>query len=188
MENLKNPKCEEITFLLKKIIRIISNKAGNSSHYYSKFGNQSFYSLQANIFLMNNCLDVLPPLSRDKWPDEFKDMIVSHTKSSYSYVNSVLSPPFINLPLYFGYAVINGELKKTSFFVLNDNQVIDPISVISRIKPDYYFGAPVNKIDLEVYLHTFNDPLESFVNRIKLTKCSYRYSHHACSSDGSEYL
>jgi len=188
MENLKNTKCEEIADLLKKIIRIISNKKGNSSHYYSKFGNQSFYSIQTNQFLMENCLDALLPLSEDKWPNELKDMIVFHTKTSYSYVNSILGPPFISLPLYFGYAVVNGELKKTSFFVSVNNEVIDPISAMSKIKPSYYFGTTVNKTDLEVYMCTFNDPLESFVNRRKASKPHSRYSHHASSSDGSEYL
>lgn len=188
MEKLKDLKCEETTFLLRKIIRIISNKIGGSSHYCSKFGNQSFYSIRTNQFLMENCLDTLLSLSEYKWPDEFMYLVISNKETSYSYINSVLSPPFISLPLYFGYAVIDGQLKKTSFFVINDNQVIDPISVMNRVKPEYYFGSTVNKVDLEKYMVTFDDPLESFVNRIKAVKPFSRYSHHASSSDGSEYL
>ncbi|MEI6836018.1 MAG: hypothetical protein WCK59_04255 [Candidatus Falkowbacteria bacterium] len=176
--------CQEFVFLIREALKKAPKK-----------GDQNFYSHLANNYLVNSDLKIMRPLAKENWPVEFSWLSASPglywpVMTRSLYVRSIFDSPFIATPLYFGYAVVSGELKRTAFYVaellFNQSQVvIDPLAYLNEVKPDYYLGCRVDKKDLEKYLRENVDPLESLASRRSFSRWELRHkaSHHASFMD-----
>jgi len=176
--------CQEFIFLIKEALKKTPKK-----------GSPKFYSHLVNNYLVDSNLKIMRPLAKENWPVEFTWITVSPetcwpAMTKDLYIRSVFGSPFISAPLYFGYAVVSGELKRTAFYVSEllfnqSNVVIDPLAYLNGVKPDYYLGCRVDKKDLEKYLSEGSDPLESLVSRGSFSRWElhHKASHHASFMD-----
>jgi hypothetical protein len=160
---------EELNRLMEESEQVIFN--GNGAHLYDS---------ATHYHLMKNGWEIMFPLKKELWPDQFNEFLADGNLpwpqyATYSYIMSVLCPPFIgSYNLYFGYAVIDGKLIKTTFFAIDtivkyqimpQSMVIDPLCVAHGITPDYYIGCWAEKQDIDNFMVLRKNPLELFVNR-----------------------
>lgn len=125
-------------------------------------GGDQFYSIAANNYLINNFVPARP-LEENFWPNELKNLL---EKKRYQWPNvtesvylaSVNYLPFIRYDwLRFGYALIDGHLKKTAFFVNESGNAIDPIAFYSGYNPELYFGANITRANTESGCNSLED-------------------------------
>ncbi len=96
----------------------------------------------------------------------------------------VIAPPFIpHSLLHFGYAIVDGKLVRSTFFVVQQmvnyqawpqGMVIDPLAIMNNIQPAFYVGCSVPKEDIESWMLHRKNPLEMYLER-KSKKKSERY-------------
>lgn len=138
------------------------------------------YNLETHCYLMKNAWEIMFPLKRESWSSKFNEHLADENTpwpqgSTYSYIMSVLCPPFISsFNLYFGYAIVSGKLIRTTFFAINtivkyqlmpQGMVINPLCLAHNIKPDYYIGCLAEKKDVDDFMLLRKNPLELFVGR-----------------------
>jgi len=144
-------------------------------------GNGSdFYDSETHYYLMENAWEIMFPLKRELWPERFNEFLADENLpwpqgATYSYIMSAICPPFINSSnLYFGYAIVDGKLIRTTFFAIDtivkyqlmpQSMVIDPLCLSHNIKPDYYVGCWAEKEDIDNFMILRKNPLELFVKR-----------------------
>lgn len=160
---------KELNLLMEKGERAIRN--GNGA---------DLYNLETHYYLMKNAWEIMFPLKRESWPSKFNEHLADENLpwpqgAAYSYIMSVLCPPFISsFNLYFGYAIIAGKLIRTSFFAIDtivkyqimpQGMVIDPLCLAHNITPDYYIGCWVEKQDVDNFMILRKNPLKLFVER-----------------------
>jgi hypothetical protein len=140
-----------------------------------------FYSAPTHRFLMKHGWEILIPAMEEEVPDVFKelrydDQISWPQMTTYCYVMDVINPPLIPWGmLYFGYAVHENKLIRTTFFNhqklvhyqdMPQGIVFDPLALQKGIEPDYYIGCPVCSKD---YIFDFmkmkQNPIESYVKK-----------------------
>lgn len=167
--NVREEMYEQLSHLMKNAARAISD--GNGS---------DFYNSETHYYLMENAWEIMFPLEKEFWPEKFNEFLSDNNfpwpqGTTYSYIMSVICPPFIgSYNLYFGYAVVNGKLIRTSFFAINtivkyqimpQGMVIDPLCLAHNIRPDYYVGCLADKQDVDDFIISRKNPLELFVKR-----------------------
>jgi hypothetical protein len=173
-KDYKNPKVrrsmyKELDCLMKKGRQAISSGEGSD-----------LYDLATHRYLMEEGWEIMFPLKKELWPNKFNEFLCDENLpwpqyATYSYIMSVLCPPFISsYLLYFGYAIIDGKLVKTTFFAVNtmveyqempQSMVVDPLCLAHGIEPDYYIGCGVGKQDINNFMTLKKNPLELFVKR-----------------------
>ncbi len=173
-KDYKNKKVREamykqLTLLMEEGASRIKNKNG-----------AELYCLSTHYYLMENAWEIMFPLKQEFWPDKFNDYLADSNLpwpqgSTYSYIMSVVCPPFISCSnLYFGYAVLDGKLIRTTFFaietlvdyqIMPQAMVIDPLCLAHGIKPDYYIGCWAEKQDIDNFIILRKNPLDLFVDR-----------------------
>ena len=150
---------------------------------------KKFYELHTHWYLEpeEDGWELLFPLDKQEWPTNFKNSYLQIEDmqwpqyTNYCYLMDILAPPFIPfLLLYFGYAVVEGVLIKTSFFVIQkmvnyqimpQGMVVDPLAEYHGIKPSFYVGIPVpNKKYVEDWMITRQNPLEMYMIDVQKKK------------------
>lgn len=161
--------CDELSNLMKRAELEI--KSGTQ---------KNLYSLNAHRHLMELGWKIMLPLQVDWWP-------VLDPRLTQTPLLSTLNQTFnrrgdIELFLqvdslediyFFGYAVVSGELFKTSFMVHDEPKkpiyfkgiVIDPFAWKYGREPEYYIGCKVTAEDIYSVTALKDNPLESFIVR-----------------------
>lgn len=161
---------EQLSALMEKAEKEIENKRI-----------LGLYPLGSHRHLMELGWRLLLPLSKDKWPESFKKIPVNlatawpNQATVLYFTDDLVSGDIKINQLYFGYAVVSGELRKASFFVTNEPDksifceaaVIDPLCVESGVNPDYYIGCSVEQEDFDNLPLATMSPLERFVDRLR---------------------
>src|SRR3990172_7883989 len=141
-----------------------------------------FYNAQTHHFIDENCWELLFPMDKDKWPSHFQELGRLYDPqmtwpgfTTYRYVMETICPPFIpHSLLHFGYAVVEGKLIRSTFFVvqsmvkyqaMSQGMVIDPLAENREITPSFYVGCPVlDKKYIEEWMISRKNPLEMYVD------------------------
>ncbi len=170
----RNPKVrrsmyEELAALMEEGTQAIFDDEGK--HLYNSATHQ---------YLKKNGWEIMFPLEKSRWPDKFNEFLADGNLpwpqyTTYSYVMSVLCPPFISpYSVYFGYAMVDGKLIRTTFFaietivkyqIMPQAMVIDPLCLAHGIEPEYYIGCWAEKADIDNFMILRKNPLEMFVAR-----------------------
>ena len=143
---------------------------------------RKYYDANTHAFLYENTYELMFPLDKEKWPSKFQEhyleiqAMVWPQFTTYCYGMDVIAPPCVPLGLlHFGYAVVDGILIKTTFFVVQmmvdyqlwaQGMVIDPLAVYHGKMPQYYIGCPIpdTKFILE-WRRNGKHPLEGYVSQ-----------------------
>lgn len=171
-ESVRTAAQNEVTDLMKTAYSLILN--GNSK-------GMEFYSQPTHRFLMAHGWEILIPTPKEEWPEifeelQYNDQMPWPQMTTYCYVMDILNPPSIPWAmLYFGYAVHEGILTRTAFFVhqkivpyqpMPQGIVIDPLALQKGIEPDYYIGCPVTSKDYIIdFLKKKQNPFEAYVSK-----------------------
>ena len=140
-----------------------------------------FYNSETHYFIEKNILELLFPMDKEQWPTKFQEMGRNYDPqmswpgyATYCYLMDVIAPPCISfILLHFGYAVVEGKLIRSTFFVVQSmvnyqpwpqGMVIDPLADIHGVKPSFYVGCSVpNKKFIENWMISRKNPLEVYV-------------------------
>lgn len=122
----------------------------------TKFG--KYYTPKAHAFVTSNGSGPFTPLPREQWPEAFKRDLASYEHRAWpGYTNSlygkkVLREPNIPYPLlHFGYAMMDKELYRCSFFVVYvpdsdgilHGRAIDPMAMLEKKEIEAYHSVQV---------------------------------------------
>ncbi|HXK35363.1 MAG TPA: hypothetical protein VJ103_02585 [Candidatus Paceibacterota bacterium] len=142
---------------------------------------KKFYNSETHHYIEKNGWELLFPMDKDQWPTNFQEMGRRYDSqmswpgfSTYCYLMDVIAPPFIpHISLHFGYAVVEGKLTRSTFFVVQgmvkyqlapQGMVIDPLADVHGAKPSFYVGCPVlDKKYIEDWMISRKNPLEMYV-------------------------
>lgn len=170
-EEVRNSMYEQLEVLMKEAQDHIYNKDEESKR---------FYSSNAHWYLADNIYELMFPLEKERWPKNFKNQYLQMEDmawplyTNYCYFMDIIAPPFIPYSLlHFGYAIVDNQLIRTTFFVVQrmvDYQkrpqamVIDPLAEHHGIKPSFYTGSPVpDKKYIQDWMLTRENPLELYM-------------------------
>lgn len=141
----------------------------------------SIYSRDVHDFLKEESVymlgqrkrDIYLPLPESRWPDVYRDFYNHYINSRYEWPKMTHSTYALDdciskFPglLYFGYALCNGKIYPTAFFVhldmtfkiegiddlFHEEWVFDPIALTSGKNPDCYLGVYVSPDIVENWL------------------------------------
>lgn len=144
---------------------------------------QHFYNLPTHQYITKEGWELLFPLEKQNWPERFSNMERNYDPelmtwpgfTTYCYTMDVAAPPSIpSVLLHFGYAIVDGKLVRSTFFVVQQmvgyqgwpqGMVIDPLAEIHGIQPAFYVGCNVPMEEIEHWMFNRRNPLETYVDR-----------------------
>lgn len=172
-ENARSLMWQNLEKLMKEAQDHIWEKDEQSKQYYNSM---------THHHIDKEGWELLFPLEKEKWPKRFLNMerhYDSHMTwpgySTYCYMMDVLAPPLIpHILLHFGYAIVDGKLVRSTFFVVQQmvdyqewpqGMVIDPLAIMNNIQPTFYVGCSVPKEDIQNWMIHRKNPLEMYLER-----------------------
>lgn len=164
--------------MFKQLILLLEEAGG---HIFNKDEeSKRFYSSDGHWYIEDNIYELMFPLEKERWPENFKNQYLEMEQmawpqyTNYCYLMDIIAPPFIPYSLlHFGYAVVDGKLIKTTFFVVQtmvdyqispQGMVIDPLAEYHGIKASFYVGTPLpDKKYIEEWMNTRKSPFEMYM-------------------------
>jgi len=180
MTTIKEYEKEDVRKFMYGQLELLMKAA--SDHIYAKDEqSKAYYNSETHHYIDKNSWELLFPLEKERWPDKFNehqyaqiDKMLWPGYTTYCYMMDVIAPPFIPyFLLHFGYAVVEGKLIRSAFFVVQSmvkyqewpqGMVIDPLAEHHGVKPSFYIGCAIHEKEfIENWMLDRKNPLEMYV-------------------------